>query len=127
MIYEEVKSSQITPVREEEKEVKLKDLDRYLVSSFTKLDVKNYSLFDNYSTKSVSNILTDVLKSFEDYLKEKNINNPENVLTIDLIFDTISKQVKLLNNLNLSSDLAKKDLLVIFSALLLQHLKKNFS
>ena len=127
MIYEEVKSSQITPVREEEKEVKLKDLDRYLVSSFTKLDVKNYSLFDNYSTKSVSNILTDVLKSFEDYLKEKNINNPENVLTIDLIFDTISKQVKLLNNLNLSSDLANKDLLVIFSALLLQHLKKNFS
>ena len=102
MIYEEVKSSQITPVREEEKEVKLKDLDRYLVSSFTKLDVKNYSLFDNYSTKSVSNILTDVLKSFEDYLKEKNINNPENVLTIDLIFDTISKQVKLLNNLNLN-------------------------
>jgi len=124
MKIDDISSSQIMPVKEEKKDVTLKEFENFILETFSKIDTKYFSLYNNYSVKNCSNVLTDILKNIELEIKQKNISSTENIHSISIIFETINNQLKLLKNLNLN-DLNNFDILVILLATSVSFLKKS--
>lgn len=112
------------PVREDKKEISLKEVENFVLENFTKIDTKYFNLFNNYAVKNTGNALLDILKNIEQEMKQKQVASTESIHNISVLFETIYNQLKLLKNLNLNQ-LNNSDILIILFATAISFLKKS--
>lgn len=120
-----IPSSQINPVRIEQKEINIKDVEGFVLSKFTSLDSKFYGLFEKYKIKNNSNFLKDFLESYKSLLVEKNSKETEVVSLISKIFKTIEIQINLLSDLPIEGSNNIENNLIA-TALVTSFFRKNF-
>jgi hypothetical protein len=126
MILEETLPSQVNPVKDEKKELSLSEIENYIISNFSKLDSKYFTLYDMYKVKNNSNIVIDSLKNYENYLKEINIDNTEALSVLSKVFETIYIQFNIVQSLSIKKP-THMDFLLLASATVISQLKKYFN
>ena len=120
-----IPASQISPGREEKKQIFFKDVENYILSKFTTLDTSYYGIYERNKIKNNFNFLNDFLENYRSTLSEKNSSETENISIINKIFKTIEIQLNLLNDLQIKKN-NNADNTLIAAALVLSFLKKNF-
>lgn len=125
MKFHEVTGSLINPVNESKPSITIAQLEDFIIAELVKLDPKNISAYENFSIRCKNLILKDILQA----LKSKTIafnSDPEKILLVNKIFDTIELQFSILDEL-ITDKITNKDLIVILSAIFITYFKKIIS
>jgi predicted nucleic acid-binding protein len=116
----------IEPGKIEKRETNINDFESLVLSHFTKLEPKYYGLYDTYSARNNTTLLKDLLNNIEKYVKSKNINEAETLLTISRIFETVKIQFSILEDLKINN-IDSNEIQVIFCSTIISHLKRILS
>lgn len=124
MIIENKASSSILPVKKEEKQYDINDLNSALTQLLLSLDPKLLRVFDYYLVKNNKGLEKDFVNNLELAYKEKN-HNTDSTAAISMIFDTIRVQLELLNELQINK-IERAETLAIFCSSIFSEFKKLY-
>lgn len=121
----ETQGSSVMPVRVNKEPLSIDIIEKELILMACKKDPILLNIFNSSMLKSNNTLIKEIINSIENTLKNAN-KDPEQRYTINLIFNSIKSSLQILDNLKLTNETNKNEMLCSLFYIVFLHFKRDF-